>query len=200
MIPLPLNLFSQTTAKVYGGIALAAVLAVGLQTCRLDGEQRAHVQTRERFAAAQQVAKVRQDAADSREYDIKTRIADNANTISLLAARDTSAAVDRYARANPVRLRCEAAQGQVGRAGLAGVPGDPRPVPDPAETPGMVAISRTELDDLAQGAVQAASQSLFLRDLVDKGLAVPLSQMRGVVGASENLLPEPQFGAEPPQP
>lgn len=177
MIPLPFNPFSAVTSKVYAGVAVAAALAAGLQTCRLDREQTAHVQTKERTVAAQQVARVRQDAADLAIFILGGRIAHDASIVSELARRETRAAVDRYAAAHPVRLCRQAPERAPGGPGPAGVPGDPGPAPEPPADSGLVALARADLDDLAQGAVQGAAKTLFLKSLVDAGLAIPLSQV-----------------------
>lgn len=181
---IPLNLFTHATAKLYGGIALAALLGAGLQTCRLDREKTAHTQTIERTKAAQQVAAARQAATDQRAFDLNTRLSENADVLSQLASRDTIAAVDRYARAHPVRLRCEAPGGAASGAGVAGLSGDPGSVPDPPTTPDMVAIPRDEVDKLAEGAVQGARKTIFLKSLVEAGVAIPQSKL-------DQMLPQP---------
>lgn len=127
------------------------------------------------YEKAQAEAKAKQIAADTRELELKSLLSEKADDLSRLSSERTRIAVADYARTH--RLRCEAADGAASGTASPGVPGDPGRAPESPEAADMVAVTRSDLDALADEAVQGAVRQRYLNALIDAGWAVPASRL-----------------------
>ena len=82
-------------------------------------------------------------------------------------------AVARYAAAHPVRLCAKAVGGSPSGAGVASLPANPALPVEPDAAADLVALSRSDFDQLTSAAVQSALSQQWLQALVDEGLAIP---------------------------
>jgi hypothetical protein len=132
----------------------------------------------ESYVREQALAKARQDQSD--RESLNTQIILNAQVEQAHAQLETArgSAVDAYARANPVRLCPGQGAGSAGGGALgAAVPGDPgQPAPAPADS-GLVAITRTDLDQLAREAVSGAERFEYLDALIRSKRAIKASDL-----------------------
>jgi len=151
----------------------------GRQAARVEAArwEQAFAEQKAGYEKAQADAKAKQLAADKANLASQTALA--AQVEQAHAANDTirKNAVDAYARANPVRVCRQAPGSAPGGSGPADVPGDPGQPSDPTEIPGMVALTRSDLDDLTREAVQGAERFNYLDALIKEGLAVKASEL-----------------------
>lgn len=160
-------------AAIIASLCLSVWLWRGRQEARVEAArwEQAFVDQKAGYEKAQADATQAQLAADAREFDLKTLLAEKADDLSRLSTERTRVAVADYAG----RMRCEAPRGAPGGTGGAGLPGDPGQPPDEAPAPELVAIARPDLDALAEGAVQNAAKTEFLIAAIEAGWAVPQS-------------------------
>ena len=155
-------------------IALALLLAVCVQTWRLTAEQAGRKADRAAYAAAQAQAEAMQIATNKAlTARYRTLSKGNANDYRQALSRVRSAVSAYVSGAGAAGRMChQAAPGASGGTATAAMPVDPAPPVDAAAFAGMVELSRADLDQLADAAVQNASRGNFLQALVDDGLAV----------------------------
>lgn len=114
-MPIPFNPFSGLTAKIYGGVAIAAIAFGAVQTVRLDGflwidgaiEQRdnAKADLAKAITAGHQAlaAQIKIHDETKAAYAAKAKEADREHEIELAAASDRT---ERFIAGNGVRKAC----------------------------------------------------------------------------------------------
>lgn len=140
------------------------------------------------YEKAQLLAAAKQANADRREFALKSSLAEKADALSRSVAVASRSAVAAYARAHPVSLCRQAPDSAASGPGDINVPGYPGQPSDGTEGGELVAITRADLDILAEEAMQGAVRHRFLRSLVDAGLAIPQSKVE---------LPMPELSVQP---
>lgn len=196
MLSLPFNPFSGLTAKIYGGIAIAAITFGAVQTVRIEGLRIWPLKI-EGYAAANARLTAEKAAyiAAQREAEAKQKAADQSNIAGQLAAirqQDAAHVQLEAARRSAVsefrtagRVRLEAACRSPSGAGVAPLRDNPRPPAD-GQAPGdFVAVKPEQIDAWSEIELQNAERGQFLRGLVSQGLAVP-----------QSALPEVEFGGK----
>jgi ribosomal protein S21 len=131
------------------------------------------------YEKAQELAKAKQADADRREFELKTLLAEKADDLSRISTERTRIAVSDYARLHPVRVCRDAGavSGAASGTGSERVHGDPGQPAREETTADWVAISRPDLDALAEQAVQGAVKTEFLNAAVAAGWAVKASEL-----------------------
>lgn len=158
----------------YGLLALA----VGLLWLRgnhyerdRDAWKSAFSAQKQAYVAAQAAAEAKAIAARLNHETENRQIAKRMDDALQTARASARAAVDRYAAAH--RLRPEAAGSATCGPAAPSVP-HPAPLDDgPGNASEMVAISRADLDHLADAALRAAVNQQYAQALIDAGLALP---------------------------
>lgn len=165
--------FSALTSKIFGGVAIAALFAFGLQSCRadrLEGERDKAVQRAkdEKAAHAGTVANYRAAAAEAARVQAENlkRVATEQQRIS----DETIASYDRRLADARRRILHAQAATDPGRAGDAAMSGTGNPAGGAAEAPGDFLSAEERLI--------AAEQAIQLDELiswVERQAAVPTS-------------------------
>lgn len=166
-------------AALIASLCLSGWLWRGRQAARADAArwEQAFTDQKAAYVKAQAEARAKQHAADKRELELKSLLAEKADDLSRISTERTRIAVADYARTH--RLRCEAPDGATSGTGSPGVFGDPGQPADGTGAPELVAVTRTDLDALADEAVQGAVRQRYLKALVEAGWAVPRSELTG---------------------
>lgn len=195
---LPFNPFSELASKIYGGIAIAAITFGAIQTVRIEGlsiwplkiegyaaENSRLKQDIQNIKKAQKEAVVKQDTQDT--GNLQGQLGANkqleiTNEKLETARRD---AVADYIATH--RVRREAPGGSSCRPGQADLHRDPGQ-PDPGRSDGgepLVAVRPEDIEAQSKVELQNTLRGLFIRGLIDQGLAIPQSQLKDI---------HPEFG------
>jgi len=168
-------------AALIAALVLSGWLWRGRQAARVEAAhwEQAFTDQKAAYEKAQADALLAQIAADKREFELKTLLAEKADDLSRISTERTRIAVADYARRNTVRLCPQTPASGGGGTGSVGVPGGPGQ-PAREETPAdWIAITRPDLDALAEQAVQGAVKTEFLNAAVAAGWAVKASELPG---------------------
>ena len=172
------NPFSALTSKIYGALAIAALVFAGVQTARIEGFLFIHglkqdIADRDRkledFRLASKVAEAQQKQLDADVRASNERVVEHAQRDHKRVEQAVDAALAEFNRTHrmPGSARCGP-----GAAAQAAVPADPAPPAGADTAPDMVAIPRAEHDQTVRAAVRGEERRAFLGELVAQGLAV----------------------------
>jgi hypothetical protein len=166
-------------AALIVALCLSGWLWRGRQAARVEAAQWEQKFTDQKatYEKAQADALLAQIAADKGNTGTQTGINKEVELVSVQIEAARKDAVAQYARANPVRVCRQAPASAPSGAGPANVPDNPGQPDGPTEIPGMVAITRDDLDDLTREAVQGAERFNYLDALIKEGLAVKASEL-----------------------
>lgn len=160
-------------------------LALAVQSWRLSGVKHDLTTARTQIAQMQLAsgqARRNQQALNATNQELSQRIATDATVRHAQLAAASDAAIADYVRSHRVRSDSSCIASGPGVAPMRDNPGSPV---DPGTGSDMVAVPRTEFEQVARAAVQGGEATSFLIDRVNAGLAVPASEV-----------PSPSFGAE----
>lgn len=165
-----MNPFTVLTSKLFGGLSIALLLALGVQTYRVSSLNGDLSEARTEIAgwvAADEVARRMIEQQQAREDHLNkevTNATNAAHAASLAAARP---AADRFADAH----RVPAPRACGGPAAPADLPRDPEK-PDEAGPAAVVAVPRADYDNLVDAALQGALSYEYHQALIRAGAAV----------------------------
>lgn len=140
------------------------------------------------YEKAQLLAAAKQADADRREFALKSSLAEKADALYRSVAVASRSAVAAYARAHPVSLCRQTPGSAASGPGDASVPGDPGQFPGEKTNADWLAITRSDLDALADHTMQGAVKTEFLNAAVAAGWAIPQSKVE---------LPMPELSVQP---
>lgn len=177
-------------AALIASLCLSGWLWRGRQEARVNAAkwETAYGDQKLAYEKAQLLAAAKQADADRREFALKSSLAEKADALSRSVAVASRSAVAAYARAHPVSLCKQTPDSAASGPGDTSVPGDPGQFPGEKTNADWLAITRSDLDALADHTMQGAVKTEFLNAAVAAGWAIPQSKVE---------LPMPELSVQP---
>jgi hypothetical protein len=164
-------IFSALTSKIFGGLSVVLLLAVGVQTWRADHYRDQRDKARATVAqmkAAQVLATAAQNELN-RKIQAQSREIARAHDETTQALADARVRAARYAAAHVVRFRAS----PTGQADSARADGSSPDHNRPGADAEMVALARNEFDQLVENSLRLKRVQEWGDELILKKLAIP---------------------------